>query len=129
MPGIRQARKYAMWERGELLPSQEPNSMMRCSCGERFDSHDPASNHVHLPHTMRPKRLTGYGAAKVHAPQALLKPILRSYSISQTELMQQVGLSAAFLLREGGVRSGPRCNYASRSSISASCVGASIITS
>jgi hypothetical protein len=73
MPGIRQARKYAMWERGELLPSQEPNSMMRCSCGERFDSHDPASNHVHLPHTMRPKRLTGYGAAKVHAPQALLK--------------------------------------------------------
>jgi hypothetical protein len=44
------ARKYAMWERGELLPSQKPNSMMRCACGERFDSHDPASNHIHSPH-------------------------------------------------------------------------------
>jgi len=36
------ARKYAMWERGELMPSQKPNSMMTCPCGERFDSHDPA---------------------------------------------------------------------------------------
>ena len=38
------ARKYAMWERGELLPSQKPNSMMRCPCGETFDSHDPAGS-------------------------------------------------------------------------------------
>jgi hypothetical protein len=27
------ARKYAMWERGELLPSQKPNTMMGCPCG------------------------------------------------------------------------------------------------
>ena len=31
--------KYAMWDRGERLPSQTPSSMMRCSCGEMFDSH------------------------------------------------------------------------------------------
>jgi hypothetical protein len=34
-------RKYAMWERGEKLPSQTPTSMMSCPGGERFDSHDP----------------------------------------------------------------------------------------
>jgi hypothetical protein len=44
------ARKYAMWERGELLPSQKPNSMMRCPCGETFDSHDPAGSYVHRRH-------------------------------------------------------------------------------
>jgi hypothetical protein len=33
------ARKYAMWEAGEKLPSQKPNSLMRCPCGEVFDSH------------------------------------------------------------------------------------------
>jgi hypothetical protein len=38
------AQKYAMWERGELMPSQRPNSMMTCPCGERFDSHDPAGS-------------------------------------------------------------------------------------
>jgi hypothetical protein len=43
-------RKYAMWERGELLPSQKPNTMMRCPCGERFDSHDPAGSYVHRQH-------------------------------------------------------------------------------
>jgi hypothetical protein len=26
-------RKYAMWERGELLPSQRASSMMPCPCG------------------------------------------------------------------------------------------------
>jgi hypothetical protein len=35
------ARKYAMWERGEKMPSQIPTSIMGCPCGERFDSHDP----------------------------------------------------------------------------------------
>jgi hypothetical protein len=35
------AEKYAMWARGEKLPSQMPSSMMRRLCGERFDSHDP----------------------------------------------------------------------------------------
>jgi hypothetical protein len=32
------AKKYAMWERGEMFPSQRPNSMMGCPCGARFDS-------------------------------------------------------------------------------------------
>jgi hypothetical protein len=39
-----------MWARGELLPSQKPNTMMRCPCGERFDSHDPAGSYVHRQH-------------------------------------------------------------------------------
>jgi hypothetical protein len=26
------ARKYAMWERGEKMPSQKPSSLMRCPC-------------------------------------------------------------------------------------------------
>jgi hypothetical protein len=33
------ARKYAMWEAGERLPSQRPTSIMRCTCGDSFDSH------------------------------------------------------------------------------------------
>ena len=44
------AWKYSMWARGEKLPSQKPNSMMRCPCGERFDSHDPAGNYDHRGH-------------------------------------------------------------------------------
>jgi hypothetical protein len=32
------ARKYAIWKAGERLPSQQPNTIMRCSCGELFDS-------------------------------------------------------------------------------------------
>ena len=32
------ARKYALWDAGERLPSQKPSSMMRCPCGEMFDS-------------------------------------------------------------------------------------------
>jgi hypothetical protein len=43
-------RKYAMWERRELLPSQKPNSMMRCPCGTTFDSHDPPGSYVHRVH-------------------------------------------------------------------------------
>jgi|ERR1700722_17944809 hypothetical protein len=41
------AEKYAMWERGEKLPSQIPSSMMTCPRGERFDSHDPEGSYVH----------------------------------------------------------------------------------
>src|SRR5258705_8494304 len=26
-------RQYAIWERGERMPTQKPSSMMRCSCG------------------------------------------------------------------------------------------------
>jgi hypothetical protein len=44
------ARKYAMWERGERLPSQSPNSMMTCPCGELFDSHDPDGSYIHRGH-------------------------------------------------------------------------------
>ncbi|MGA2057949.1 MAG: hypothetical protein ABSG88_21915 [Bradyrhizobium sp.] len=43
-------RKYAMWSRGEKLPSQIPSSMMRCPCGDRFDSHDPERSYVHRLH-------------------------------------------------------------------------------
>jgi hypothetical protein len=35
------ARKYAMWERGERLPSQQPSSMMRSPCGKVFDQPSP----------------------------------------------------------------------------------------
>lgn len=38
------------WERGELLPSQKPNTMMRYSCGETFDSHDPPGSYIHRGH-------------------------------------------------------------------------------
>jgi hypothetical protein len=49
------ARKYAMWERGEKMPSQIPTSMMGCPCGERFDSHDPAGSYVHRGHIYAPQ--------------------------------------------------------------------------
>src|ERR1700738_3739343 len=32
-------QKYAMWAAGERLPSQKPSSLMKCPCGEVFDSH------------------------------------------------------------------------------------------
>jgi hypothetical protein len=44
------ARKCAMWERGEVLPSRKLNTMMRCPCGETFDSHDPAGSYLHRSH-------------------------------------------------------------------------------
>jgi hypothetical protein len=44
------ARKYAMWERGEKLPSQQPNSTMRCPCGKLFDSHRLEHSLIHVPH-------------------------------------------------------------------------------
>jgi hypothetical protein len=44
------ARKYAMWKGGEPLPSQKPNTNMRCPCGERFDSHDPSGSYLHRQH-------------------------------------------------------------------------------
>jgi len=43
-------RKYAMWERGERVPSQKPNFLMRCACGETFDSHRLAHTLIHVPH-------------------------------------------------------------------------------
>jgi hypothetical protein len=44
------AKKYAMWERGEKLPSQKPSSLMRCPCGEVFDSHRLENTVIHVPH-------------------------------------------------------------------------------
>jgi hypothetical protein len=44
------ARKYAMWKRGELMPSQKPNCIIPCPCGARFDSHDPEGSYVHRGH-------------------------------------------------------------------------------
>ena len=37
-------------DRGEKLDSEIPSSMMRCTCGIKFDSHVLAANLVHLPH-------------------------------------------------------------------------------
>jgi hypothetical protein len=45
----RHAWKYAMWEAGEKLPSQKP-TMMRCPCGEMFDSHRLENTLIHVPH-------------------------------------------------------------------------------
>jgi len=52
----RTAEKYAMWERGEKLPSQKPSTMMGCACGARFDSHDPAGSYVHRQHIYEKQR-------------------------------------------------------------------------
>ena len=35
----RTAAKYAARQRGERFPSQMPSSLMKCPCGETFDSH------------------------------------------------------------------------------------------
>lgn len=53
------ARKYAMWERGELMPSQKPSSLMRCTCGETFDSHQLAHTLIHVPHITAAQRADG----------------------------------------------------------------------
>jgi hypothetical protein len=47
------AKKYAMWERGEKMPTQKPNSLMRCPCGETFDSHRLEHTVIHVPHITR----------------------------------------------------------------------------
>src|ERR1700737_4032880 len=44
------ARKYAMWKAGERLPSQKPSSLMKCPCGEVFDSHRLENTLIHVPH-------------------------------------------------------------------------------
>jgi hypothetical protein len=43
-------RKYAMWARGERLPSQKPSSLMTCPCGEVFDSHRLECTVIHVLH-------------------------------------------------------------------------------
>jgi hypothetical protein len=52
------AQKYAALERGEKVPTRLPNSMMRCACGEMFDSHNPAASYsrrVHIYAAQRPR--------------------------------------------------------------------------
>jgi hypothetical protein len=44
------ARKYAMWEAGEKLPTQTPSSIMPCVCGVRFDAHKPQESYLHRQH-------------------------------------------------------------------------------
>jgi hypothetical protein len=50
------ARKYAMWERGEKLPPQRPSPLMRCPCGQQFDSHRLEHNLIHVPHITEHQR-------------------------------------------------------------------------
>ncbi len=44
------ARKYAMWQAGERLPSQKPSVLMTRRCGQVFDSHRLEDNLIHVPH-------------------------------------------------------------------------------
>jgi hypothetical protein len=44
------ARKYAIWDRGGRMPSQKSSSLMKCPCGEVFDSHRLEHTLVHVPH-------------------------------------------------------------------------------
>jgi hypothetical protein len=50
------ARKYAIWKAGERMPSQRPSSIMRCACGETFDSHRPDEVLIHVPHITATQR-------------------------------------------------------------------------
>jgi hypothetical protein len=44
------ARKYAMWDAGERMPSQKPSSLMRCPCGATIDTHRIQDTMMHVPH-------------------------------------------------------------------------------
>jgi hypothetical protein len=44
------AHKYASWARGDKPSSQIPSSLMRCVCGDTFDSHKPAESYDHRVH-------------------------------------------------------------------------------
>jgi hypothetical protein len=52
------ARKYAMWARGEKLPSQIPSSRMRCVCGVTFNSHQPTESYPTAATSMSRKPTT-----------------------------------------------------------------------
>jgi hypothetical protein len=53
------AGKYAMWERGERLPSRGPSSIKRCPSGEVFDSYCPENTLIHVPHITASKAANG----------------------------------------------------------------------
>jgi hypothetical protein len=59
-------RKYAMWERGEQLPSQMPNALMRCPCGESFDSKKLEHSMVHVPHITVAQGADGINRREIH---------------------------------------------------------------
>ena len=42
-------KKYAMWARGEKMPTQKP-SLMTCPCGEIFNSQRLEETVIHVPH-------------------------------------------------------------------------------
>jgi hypothetical protein len=50
-----------MWERGERFPSQTPNLLMPCPCGNTFDSHMLAHTLIHVPHITAAQRRDGIG--------------------------------------------------------------------
>jgi hypothetical protein len=50
------AKKYAMHESGERMPTQKPNPMMLCPCGETFDSQRLAHTLIHVPHITAAQR-------------------------------------------------------------------------
>jgi hypothetical protein len=43
-------KKYAMWVRGEKMPTQKPTSLMTCPCGQMFDSHRLEETVIQVPH-------------------------------------------------------------------------------
>jgi hypothetical protein len=51
--------KYAMRERGQLMPSQKPNTMMRCPCGATFNTRDHAGSYLHRRHIYAAQAATG----------------------------------------------------------------------
>jgi hypothetical protein len=54
------ARKYAMWQAGEKLPSQKPSTLMKCVCVQQFDSHRIEDIVIHVPH------ITARGGYEIH---------------------------------------------------------------
>jgi hypothetical protein len=46
----RTEQRYARWKNGERLSTQKPNALVRCPCGEVFDSHRVGETVVHIPH-------------------------------------------------------------------------------
>jgi hypothetical protein len=49
----------AMRARGKKLPTELPNSFMRCVCGVKFDSHKPEESYEHRAHIYAAQALDG----------------------------------------------------------------------
>lgn len=60
-------RKYAMWARGERMPTQTPSSRMTCPCGEGFDSHRLEDNLAHVPHNTASELMKRNNDGRLHA--------------------------------------------------------------